>query len=371
MADPLRIFHIAGGARETGAGRFLIQMADHMDARAFRMAVVLPEKGPLEDELRARHVPVELIPLSAPKNVLAVKRLARLFAAWKPNVVQGHGMRSNFYARLAAGGIPCISTFHDPLSPGRWFSALADRVTVRKSAAVVCVSEWLREEFLKRCPSFWEKTHVIPGGVDLERFDPRRHDREEARRSLNLGERWTLLLVGRLIERKGHMVLLKALSRIKDSLPPFRALFAGEGPLERTLKRQAERDGLGENIVFLGSRRDMPDVLTAADLVLAPSLAEGSPQALMEAMAMGKTVIASHVGAVKEVMPSGEEGYLIPVRSIEKMIEAILTARWNKDDARKRAEAGRRRVQREHDVKKTASRWEALYRSITGDLLIQ
>jgi glycosyltransferase involved in cell wall biosynthesis len=375
LAAPLRIFHFIGGPEQGDAARFILQMAETLEARSLRMAAVLPERGPLEEELRSRHIPVRILPLTPFNAPLTVPRLARLLREWKPHLVQGHGLRSNLCARLASKGIPVISTFHTPFQDrpflSRWGGAVADLLTASRSAAVVCSAECVRDDYLQRCPDMWEKTHVIPQAIDIERLDPRHQDREGARRALDLGGRWTLLVVGRLASQKGHRNLLQTLNLLKNTLPPFRLLFAGDGPLRGRLRREAARLGLGDNTLFLGRRRDVPALLAAADAVLAPSLSDDVPHSLLEALAMGKPVIASRVGGIMEIMPSGEEGYLVPPQSREKLAEALLTVLWNKEDARVKAQNGRRHVREAYDLTKILGKWETLYRSLSGDLLIR
>ncbi len=377
MNGPIHVLHVAGSAQWAGGERFLLQMTDRLDRRQFRLSIVLPEEGPLEEVLKKRDVPCAVVPMAPLGNLRPVSALRRIIDRWEPRLIQSHGARANFYARLSSGKRPCISTIHKSLSDypvsalRKWLYRTADRVTAPRSAAVVCVAECLREDFLKRCPGLWEKSHVIPNGVDLDRFSLRRQERETVRAELGLGDRWTLALVGRMVEQKGHAVLLEALKGLKNTLPPFRVLFAGDGPLKASLMERAHALGLSENIVFLGIRNDVPRVLSATDVLLLPSLSEGLPYVLLEALAMGKVVIASEVDGVKEVMPTGEEGYLVPPSSPDKLMEALLTAHWNKDDAQTRAETGRRRVQREYDLRKTLARWESLYRELSGDLLIK
>jgi glycosyltransferase involved in cell wall biosynthesis len=217
----------------------------------------------------------------------------------------------------------------------------------------------------------WERTHVIPNGVDLDRYDPKRYSRDLARRTFELGDRWTILLPGRLAVGKGHAQLLEAAALVRNILPPFRILFAGEGPLVEVLRKKARSLGMEKDAVFLGLRQDIPELLAAADVVALPSVSDGLPAALLEALAMEVPVIASDVAGVSEVMPSGNEGYRVPPGSVEKLSENLLRVLWDKGDARRRGEAGRHRVQREYDLNKTLSRWEGLYRQLSGDFLIE
>jgi glycosyltransferase involved in cell wall biosynthesis len=378
MSDvlPIKITHVAGSAQWAGGERFLLQMSDRLDPREFRLSVICPEEGPLIGELERRRIPCAVVPLEPLGDPRPAFRLRRAIEAWSPTLVQSHGLRSNFYARWAAAR-PHIATVHNALSdypvPGwrrRVYGAM-DRLSAGRSSAIVCVAESLREEFLGRCPSLWEQVHVIPNGVDLSRFDAEKVSRAAVRRELGLGDRWTLGLIGRMTGQKGHAVLIEALRRIKETLPPFRLLLVGDGPLRSELEEKTRRAGLEDNVMFMGVRQDVPEILAALDVLVMPSLSEGFPFALLEALSMGKVVVASRVNGVGEIMPTGEEGFLIPPRSPEKLIEALLTALWNKEEAARRAVTGRRRVLREYDLKKSLTRWEALYRALAGDLLIK
>jgi glycosyltransferase involved in cell wall biosynthesis len=376
MNGPLHIVHVAGGAQWTGGERFLLQTVDRLDPRNFRLSIVLPEKGLLEEELKKRSIPFRVVPLNAWGNPAAVLALSRLFKEWRPQIIQGHGVRANVYARLAAGNIPCIATVHNALSddlslPVRWIKRAADTLTAFRSTAVVCTAECLREEFLKRCPSLWEKTFVIPTGVDMDKFDPARQNREAVRRELRLGDRWTMALIARMAEGKGHDFLLDALGGIKSTLPDFQLLLAGDGPLRGRLAEKVRALGLEENVRFLGVRRDVPALLAAADVVISPLVSEGFPYVLLESMAMGRPTVAYQVNGVGEIMPTEAEGYVVPTHAPEKLVEALLTTLWNKEDAKARADAGRRLMLREFDLKRTMAKWEALYRRLSGDILIE
>src|SRR5207253_6012868 len=150
-----------------------------------------------------------------------------------------------------------------------------------------------------------ERVVVIPNGVDLERFAPR--DRLAARVQYRVGEgAFVVASIGRLGQQKGHTYLLQALAGVHKQIPSLVCLIAGEGPLRQALESEARALGLEGVCRFLGSVRDIETVLAIADVAALPSLYEGMPNVVLEAMAMGCPVIASAVGGSTELVRHGE-----------------------------------------------------------------
>lgn len=368
LARPLRVVHVAGSAQWAGGEVFLQQMAERLDRKRFEMRLVCPEEGPLSAEMSRRDIPCEVVPLHPLGNPRPIWKLRRLLNLWEADVVQSHGARSNFYARLAAGGrIPHISTVHNalgdyPVSPLRkgLYQAL-DAWSAARSRRIVCVADALRREFLERAPSLEGKTLVIHNGVDAAKYDPSRFDPEKTRAALQLKPVWTLGVIGRMTPQKGHIYLLEALRRAQAVLPTFQLLLAGDGPLRSWLEQKTVAYGLRPFCHFLGVRSDVPALLSVMDAVVLPSVSEGFPYVLLEALAMKRPVVASQVNGVSEIIPSSEEGYLVPPRQPEKLEEALRRLLQDPGEARRRAENGHRRVKDRFDVRKSVARWEALY----------
>ena len=144
---------------------------------------------------------------------------------------------------------------------------------------------------------------------------------------------------------KGHVELVKAVSRTVPVFPGTLFLLVGrdEGTLE-TCRTLARENGVEGSIRFLGSRTDIPDLLRASDLFVHPSHEEGFSNAILEAMAAGKAVVATNVGGVPEAVLAGETGLLVPARDPESLAEGILALLQDPEKTRTRGEAGRQRV---------------------------
>lgn len=209
------------------------------------------------------------------------------------------------------------------------------RKTLKNAAQVVAVSRALRDE-VAELGAVPEKVTIIPNGVDQETFFP--GDRQAAREKLGLSPHRTILLaVGRLMEVKGIQYLLPAVSEIKregeyDKLQVF---VVGEGPLRGALTKRIQGLGIETSVFLIGQRphEELYSWFNAADLFCLPSLSEGCPNVLLEAMACGTPVVASKVGGVPDLVDSAEVGILTPPANPAALAEAIkcgLAHRWDR-----------------------------------------
>ena len=187
----------------------------------------------------------------------------------------------------------------------------------QEAVASVTVCEDLRRRLIALgAPA--ERTLVLRNGVDLELFRPR--DRARARAALG-AEGFILLCVGSLIERKGHDLVIEALTQ----LPDCTLVIAGDGPRRAELEALARRVGAQDRVRFLGEtpHADLPDLYAAADVLLLPSSREGWANVLLEAMACGTPVVATDVNGTGEVVRSAAAGLLMPERSCRALVETL------------------------------------------------
>jgi glycosyltransferase involved in cell wall biosynthesis len=220
------------------------------------------------------------------------------------------------------------------------------RALARFTDLSLAVSQGVKDYLVREIGLDPGKIRVVPNGVDISTTDAARPG-PEVRRELGLPEGVPVIgLVGRLDHwGKGHKELFPAMAQLKERYP-CHALIVGGGRREEEVKQMAESLGLAGQVHFLGSRRDVPDLLQAMDIFVLPSYSEGMSLALLEAMAARLPVIASAVGGNPEVVTDGETGLLIPPRDAEALAQALerllADAAWAKElgeNARKQVEA--------------------------------
>ncbi|HEX6810786.1 MAG TPA: glycosyltransferase family 4 protein [Planctomycetota bacterium] len=231
---------------------------------------------------------------------------------------------------------------------------------LKRADRLLCLSESIQREAIA-CGFRSEQAVIAPNGVDTERFAPATAARRaEARTAAGVGNEFCLLFVGRLVQRKGVDVLLRALAASQRARSS-RLLVVGEGAERAQLEQLAKELGIESQVQFLGEHADMAPFLACADAFVFPSRLEGLPNALLEAMASGLPSIATRIGGCLDVMTE-QSGLLVPPDDVPALTVAIdsLAA-----DAGRRAElaaAGRQRVLDHFAFSITAAQLQQIYR---------
>lgn len=374
-ADPVRstsrvkVVELAASAEWAGGERYIELLARHLDRTRFVVDVIVPAPGPLADALRRLDVAVHVVPLEPLVSLRRVQDLAALLRRLAPDVLQSHGARTNFYARLAgrlAGVRAVVSTVHNslrdyPVSAARRTVYVAlDRLTLPLAARVLCVADALARDYGARAV-------VIPNGVDLARFDPAGADGRGMRATLGLASGPVVGFVGRHTDQKDPLTFLRVVAAVRREVPAVQALVVGDGPLRGALQTEARRLGLA--CVFTGARPDVPALLAAMDLVVLSSRSEGFPFVVLEAMAMERAVVATAVNGVPEIIEHGVSGLIAPPADVGALTAAALDAL--RDPARRAAlgRAARGRVATRFTVDRMVERTEALFLELAGGSL--
>ena len=182
----------------------------------------------------------------------------------------------------------------------------------------------INQEDYRRAQKFHAgKTILIPGvGIDLDKFQKKEPTRQEIRNKLGiLDGKIILMSVGELTKRKNHMVVIDALARLKEY--DILYVICGDGPLKAQLRAKAEELGVRDRVKLLGFRKDIAELHKAADIFVFPSLQEGLPVAVMEAMASGLPIVASKIRGNEDLISNNQGGYLVNPTDSEQVAKAI------------------------------------------------
>jgi glycosyltransferase involved in cell wall biosynthesis/protein-tyrosine-phosphatase len=298
--------------------------------------VVLFNDGELAGELRRRAIPVTVIDERSNNGFQIVMALAGFFKAHRINLVHTHRYKDNLLGILAAklARVPrVVRTIHGLMEPMRgWRHAkyrvfeTIDRLALWHFGDIVIAVSRHTANALKASGYRPSSIRCIHNGVDLSGVRGVR-DRDEVRRELGLATDAILIgTVGRLTEVKAQDDFLRAAVSILEQQPAARFLIVGDGPLESGLRRLTAELGLTRQVVFAGGRSDVFDLTAAMDVFVLPSLAEGMPMALLEAMTLGTPVVATAVGGVPEIVTHRSSGLLVPPRDPRALASACLEA---------------------------------------------
>ncbi|MBI3268666.1 MAG: glycosyltransferase [Planctomycetes bacterium] len=346
-----------------GAEKALFEIATRLDPSRFLPQVVpLVGDGEVGRWLEARGVPVTPLRMRGKADVGALLRLARLLRNLRIDLLQTFLFHANLLGRVAArlAGTPAVVSavrvaegerrFH--LALDRWTCGWVDAVTANAEE----LSRFCRDEARLPAP----KVRTIPNGVDFEKY--LRPALPATPLPIRPGDR-VLVAVGRLSRQKGLVHLLAAMDRVITVEPAARLLLVGKGEEEQHLRAAVPERARGR-VEFLGWRPDVPAILQAAEALVLPSLWEGMPNVVLEAMAAARPVVASAVGGAVDLVRDGETGLLVPPADPASLGDAILRLLAEPARARAMGVAGRERARREYSWDRTAAAYQALYEEV-------
>lgn len=372
-----------------GAQEVVRTLADYLALEGCGVVVCTFRDGPLRHEIERLGIPVEILParrasiLHFPRFVGDMLRIRRalLSVAHRHNidVVQTHLLRvldflvltlrwsvplrvfwtvHNYQFALRADQLP---RYRWLAGPKRWAYRALYRVAAQWVAAFIAVSDEVETAIVETIGPVGDKIVIIANGVDVKRYG-QPVDKARIRQQLGVpAQARVLAVVGTLKEQKGHRYLIDAAPAVVAQFPDTHWLLVGGGALRETLQAQANAAGLAQHIHFLGNRSDVAALLASSDGFVLPSLWEGLPMALIEAMASGLPIVATEVSGTKQVMVSGETGLLVPPGSVPHLEAAMIELLANPECSQVMGAGAHRRVEASFSARKQAEEHVALF----------
>jgi len=309
----LKVLWLSKGLGRGGAEMLLVSLAQAMDRSRIDIEVAyrLPEKTALVHSLEAADVRTHCLAEGAPHWTVGLRRL---LTAGRYDIVHTHAPLVGAAARvLAPRGTVLLHTEHNTWGryhpATRWVNAL----TIGRNRRVWAVSDEVARSIA--VPFSWSPTpvEVMLHGVDLETVRRGPVAQEAARLRLGVDDGTFLFgTVGNLAVKKDQGTMLRAFGIVRGSLPHARLAVVGTGPQERELRSLAEELGIEDDVIFLGMRDDVPELLPGFDVFVLSSRHEGLSIALVEALAAGVPIVATRVGGIPELIIHGQYGLLVP-----------------------------------------------------------
>jgi L-malate glycosyltransferase len=368
----IRIAYVIKSMEVGGSQTHLVQVLRLLDRRQFDPVLYcLTGEGVLLDAVQALGVPIVNGGARRFKGLgaaAAVLRLAAYLRRESVDVVHNYLLRANVIGSVAArlARVPVVLSSKRGCHERRGFdlvaakigNALADRVTVNAEA----VRDFVHAN--ERCPK--QKMVVIRSGVDTDRFRPLAGTGFKA--SLGLPEERPVIgVVTRMRVRKGVEEFIRAVGRVRQAHADAHAVIVGEVDLDDGLQALVRGLGLENHLSLLGRRSDMPEVLSAFDIFVLSSHDEGMSNAILEAMAMEKPVVATDVGGTGEVLRHGRSGLLVPPKDPEALAAAINEMLGQPARAREMGRFGRRIVEEGFSARAMVRQMEQLYLDLAAE----
>ncbi|HEY5118365.1 MAG TPA: glycosyltransferase family 4 protein [Anaerolineales bacterium] len=370
----MKVLHLLKATGIAGAETHLLALLPALRGQGIDCGVILlgdprRDQRDFRERLKRSGIPVHSLPIRWHIDPGLSARLEDLLREEPFDILHAHLPHGEVYGEFAMRSFPSgkfvISLHNDDrfrrTLPMRWVFA----PSLRRADRIVAISQSIRRFLIdvERAPA--EKIEVIPYGLDADAFAREAHP-GAFRREIGARENPLVGFIGRMTAQKGVDILLRVFARVERRHPTAKLILAGDGPDRQGLIRLAKSLGL-QRVVFLGWRTDAADILADIDLLAIPSRWEGFGLVALEAMAMGKPIVASEVSALPEIVMQSETGLLLTPGAVEEWADGIMAILSDPKRAVEMGRAGRDRVLKEFPVERMAQRTAGVYHLLTDN----
>jgi glycosyltransferase involved in cell wall biosynthesis len=372
MASRINVLLLITELNVGGAERIVEQLATRLSRDRYNVEVAcLYDPDAIGADIRAAGIPLINLNMRGKWDLRTPYRLFRLLRRENIQILHAHLFHANFLASVVGrlARTPCVIVTRHNVDIGGAHRECINRCIKGLRDLVVVISQEVQVVESQRSRIALSKTVLIPNGVQVESFTKVSQNDVE-----NLVQEWginiSMPIIGTLArfhKQKGYSYLLDAAVMLKENMPSVSFLLVGDGALKSLMEEKAHSLGLSDSVIFTGIRRDVPEILALLDVFVLPSLWEGLPIALLEAMAAGLPVVATRVGGVPEVVVDGVTGLLVPPRDPEAFSKAILKLLQDPDLRQKMGQAGRERVMEHFSAERMVQDTEALYQQLLSE----
>ncbi|MDH7461802.1 glycosyltransferase family 4 protein [Chitinophagaceae bacterium 26-R-25] len=368
MTKKYRILETIRQGQIGGGESHLLSLVENLDKSIFEPVVLSFTPGPMIDKLKEMGIQTHVIYTEKPFDMSKWKQVKTFVEGENIQLVHAHGTRANSNVYWAAKklNLPLVYTihgwsFHDDQNPiVKKIRVLGEKVLTKKSdvnISVAASNQATGKQYFKDFESV-----VINNGINQQKFNPDRA-LKNVREELHIPAGDPLVVfVARFIHQKQPLALIKAFAKAAEKLPSLKLLLVGDGDQKEEALQLVKTLGIEEKVVFQQFRQDVPEVLAAGDIYVLPSLWEGLPIALLEAMAMGKAIIATAADGTREVIQHNNNGILLPMENVEDNLAAAIVDLANDPAKRKKlGDAARATISERFSADKMTREIEKIY----------
>jgi glycosyltransferase involved in cell wall biosynthesis len=362
----VKILHIISSGGMYGAEAVILNMSRTLNEASHTsvLGVFSNSSNPnlqLHEVAAKEGIESHLIPCKGQIDPTVIASIRELAARTKADIVHAHGYKADIYGYFALRGsrIPLVSTCHTwyDNNPLVTLYGMADRLVLRNYAAVVAVSDEVKQRLLKAGVRE-DKIHLVRNGIDLRPFD----NASPSLPSAVFEDHPPIVgLIGRLSVEKGVDIFLHAAAHVLVELPSTKFVVVGEGPDRDKLESLIDDLKLRQSVSMLGRRDDMPSVYASLDIMVSASRQEGLPMAILEGMASSLPIIATPVGDVPAMVRDGHTGVIVPPENAALLASAIVTLLRNPAQRERLGVAARKLIEDEFSADRMTADYLRVY----------
>lgn len=353
-----------------GGETHVLSLVGQLDTTRFHPIVLSFTDGPMIDQLRKMGVEHHVIPSLKAFDLMQWRKVKELLQEEDIDIVHAHGSRaaSNLFFPARALKIPLLYTIHgwsfhdDQPFMVKQLRVFSERFLTANMQRNISVSASNFETGKAHFSNF--QSTIINNGIDLNRFNPE-NAAKDIRSELNIPAHHTLVgFIARMTAQKDPLTMIRAFAQVLQQRKDTTLLMVGEGELRADMERLVNELGIQEHVIFQPFRQDVPDILQATDIYCLPSLWEGMPIGLLEAMAMKNAVVVTNVDGSREIIQHMKNGCMVEARNTAMLSDTILNLIGGKDLREKLQNAALATVRQNFSVVEMTARVEQLYEEV-------
>jgi len=359
----LNILHLVNGFAIGGGEMGLLTLVKLLNPQKYNQFIgAVGQGGPLQKDFEATGYPVTVFPKKCSFDYSLIGKVAALMRQHQIDIVLTTLFYADVIGALAAkrAKVPVVISWEVVSHPFKWRHSMGYKQALKNMDMVVPVSNAIRRQIIQERGIPPEKARTIHYGVDINQYQIK--DGTIKRQELGLAaDNIVFGTNARMTIQKGHTYLIEAAQQVVPKYPNIKFVFAGDGPLRPKLEQQIKAAELEDKFIFLGFRNDIVDLLSAYDIYVLPSLWEGLPNQVLEAMACGKGVIATAVDGTVEAVVEGESGFLVPSKDSNALAQALLKVLDQPQLCQEFGAKARQRIEKHFTIEQEVQKFEELF----------
>jgi len=355
----IKICYVIGTLEIGGAEKQLLKLIRDINRERFIPVVVALRGGVMREDFEK----VAKVIIAGKKwkiDPLLLIRIISILKKEKPDILHTFMFTSNTWGRIAGivARVPVIIASERCVDIWkRWYHRFIDRSLLKFTYKVICNSVAVKRFYqeTERMPE--NKLSVIYNGVDLEEFQKVDAGKIEIKKKNGL-----VGAGGRFTEQKGFINLLMAVPEVLKIFMDTEFVLVGDGPLRKSFEDFVKKHNIIRNVIFTGYRKDILSILSLCDIIVVPSLFEGMPNIVLEAMALKKPVIGTDIPEIAELIEDGKNGFLVPVKdNVKEIAEKIILLLKNPEMRKDMGEKGYNLIKTQFSLEKMVKGYENIY----------
>ncbi len=351
-----------------GGESHLLSLVENLNKSIFEPVVLSFTPGPMIERLQQMNIQTHVIHTEKPFDISKWQKVRSFIENEKIQLIHAHGTRANSNVFWAAKklNLPLVYTihgwsFHDDQNPlVKMIRVAGEKLLTQRSDTNISVAESNQATGKKHFKNF--QSVIINNGINQTKFNPDKNF-ANIREELHIaGNEIVIVFIARFIQQKQPLVLIKSFAKALQQISSLKLLMVGDGDQKKEALQQVKQLQIENNVIFQPFRQDVPDILAASDIYVLPSLWEGLPIGLLEAMAMGKAIIATNADGTREVLKHNCNGILLPIENIEEQLTAtILQIATDTNTRKKFGEAAKATISERFSANKMTRAIENVY----------